>query len=785
MTFLNGLLAFGAAAFTIPLLIHLLHRNRVVTVDWGAMHLLQFSRNVNAKRVQWQQLLLLFLRCLLPILLALAMSRPLFQSWLATTGPAPISIAILIDDSMSMFARDNTGQVNKDLDETNLLAGRTTRFAKACSAAIEILGGLPAGSNAAVLLSGTKPETIDGQVPDELAIQLEQLINRTVPAGELDLENSLRLALDWLAKSQHPRRQMVVVSDYQTNDWSKLSKESTFELVELIKKQDVVPEFAMVNIAPTRDEKQSNLSIDSILSSPSTVASGQECIVNTTIGNHGDQDYSNVPIAVYANDIEIDRQHISLPANTTALVRSRWAPKHLGDQLLRSQILRDDWLAADNTSSSVLVVKEPMQILLVDGDRKKEPMQSETDFLRLALSPFSILHGEKGDMVITKSVQPQELSELLLKAARVVCLCNVAEVPEPQQRWLRDFVNEGNGLIVFLGDRVRIDQYQSWPSVANGGLRIANLAGRNSLKSTDNGPETRLNTQQIEFVPIRDMSPLSLASLAKARFESRVLFSLDPAAMLAPFSASVAVRFEDNQPWLLQTNLGNGRCLWVSTSCDDDDSNLPSRTAFLPLIQKLAAYAAQVEPPDRQLTSGSEWSASISPKTIDSSKSSPGTIQVARPDKKSDIVQMEEGHRFHFNDTRLLGPYIATGLTESDSTTSGLAPTEPMEEMSSAIFALNRTLVCVKSDVMKSSTESQWQPLSSKEMADLAKTWNARFSNSSVELLDSTRSVWHGREIWTWLWTALVICFLAEIALEQRLSPRSHATRQSRGQGVS
>ena len=156
-----------------------------------------------------------------------------------------------------------------------------------------------------------------------------------------------------------------------------------------------------------------------------------------------------------------------------------------------------------------------------------------------------------------------------------------------------------------------------------------------------------------------------------------------------------------------------------------------------------------------------------------------------RPDKKSDIVQMEEGHQFHFNDTRLLGPYIATGLTESDSTTSGLAPTEPMEEMSSAIFALNRTLVCVKPDVMKSSTESQWQPLSSKEMADLAKTWNARFSNSSVELLDSTRSVWHGREIWTWLWTALVICFLAEIALEQRLSPRSHATRQSRGQGVS
>lgn len=784
MTFLNGLLAFGAAAFTIPLLIHLLHRNRYVTLDWGAMHLLQFSRSVSAKRVQWQQLLLLFLRCLLPILLALAMSRPLFQSWLSTNGPTPLSIAILIDDSMSMFARDTTGPTNKNSEDTNLLAGRTPRFAKACSAAIEILAGLPEGSNATVLLSGTKPETMSGQVPEELAVQLEQLMDRTVPAGELDLESSLRLALDWLSKSQNTRRQLVVVSDYQTKDWSKLSNESTIELVELIKKQDVVPEFAMLNIAPTRDEKPSNLSIDSVLSAPSIVAAGQECVVNTTIGNHGDQDCNDVPIAVYANDVEIDRQRISLPANTTAIVRSRWAPQQLGDQLLRSQILRDDLLAADNMLSSVLVVQEPMQILLVDGDRKSEPMQSETDFLRLALSPFSILHGEKGDLFITKSIQPNELSEPLLNAARVVCLCNVAELSEPQQRWLRDFVDKGNGLMVFLGDRVRIDQYQSWASVAQGGLKIANLSDRSSVKSVDNGPETRLNTQQIEFVPIRGISPLSLASLANARFESRVPFSLDPAATLAPFSASVAVRFEDNQPWLLQTNLGLGRCLWISTSCDDDDSNLPSRTAYLPLIQKLAAYAARVEPPDRQITSGSEWSAKISSKTVVSSESSPRTIQVMRPDKKTAIVQMEEGQRFHYQDTRLLGPYIATGLAESVSSAVDLRPPEPMEETRSDGFALNRTLICVKPDISESFSESQLQPLTSQEMVDLAKTWNASISNSSADLLNSTRSGWHGREIWTWLWTALIICFLAEIVLEQRLSPRLQSMRQSREQGV-
>ena len=35
MTFLNGSLAFGALAFAIPLIIHILNRSRFRTVEWG------------------------------------------------------------------------------------------------------------------------------------------------------------------------------------------------------------------------------------------------------------------------------------------------------------------------------------------------------------------------------------------------------------------------------------------------------------------------------------------------------------------------------------------------------------------------------------------------------------------------------------------------------------------------------------------------------------------------------------------------------------------------------
>jgi len=60
-----------------------------------------------------------------------------------------------------------------------------------------------------------------------------------------------------------------------------------------------------------------------------------------------------------------------------------------------------------------------------------------------------------------------------------------------------------------------------------------------------------------------------------------------------------------------------------------------------------------------------------------------------------------------------------------------------------------------------------------KEISVIATASKATVSASSKDFLANTRPDWYGREIWTWIWTALVVCFLAEMALEQSLSPRS------------
>jgi len=81
MTFLNGILAFGAIAALVPLLIHLLNRSRFKVVAWGAIHLLESVLRKNRKQVQLEQIILLIIRCIIPILLALALARMVVTEW--------------------------------------------------------------------------------------------------------------------------------------------------------------------------------------------------------------------------------------------------------------------------------------------------------------------------------------------------------------------------------------------------------------------------------------------------------------------------------------------------------------------------------------------------------------------------------------------------------------------------------------------------------------------------------------------------------------------------------
>ena len=104
MTFLNAALLAGALALAIPILIHLFHKSRFEVVKWGAMHLLEAVIRTNQRRIRIEQLILLAIRCAIPVLLALAMARPVWQGAQKLLGEAKTSTVVLLDNSYSMAA---------------------------------------------------------------------------------------------------------------------------------------------------------------------------------------------------------------------------------------------------------------------------------------------------------------------------------------------------------------------------------------------------------------------------------------------------------------------------------------------------------------------------------------------------------------------------------------------------------------------------------------------------------------------------------------------------------
>lgn len=774
MTFLNGLLAFGAAAFAVPLLIHLLHRGRSTTVDWGAMHLLIGTKSSNSRRIQWQQILLLLLRCMIPILLALAMSRPLIPSWQSKGGQTVVSLALILDDSTSMFAQvaEKQGQ------------GTATRFSQACLAASRILRGLPSGSIGSVFLGGATPEKLPSQNPDELANQLERLASRKVPSGALNLPDSMQDAGKWLADSPHSRRQIIVISDMQSNEWAREQRVAGLEIGDWLSQQNVAPDLALLHLGADRTNRTSdNLFVELIRVNASLTSMDKEAPIVTVISNTGDTDCDSISVVLLDNDFEIDRQLVSVAANSKSTILSRWTPKKAGDHVLKVQILRDDDLMADNSLSVVSHAFEPIGVVLVDGDRNVLAMQSETDFMKIALSPFAVSQRDRKDSFATTVIGPDELNEKVLEGCRVLCLCNVTNLTPPQLATVHAFVRRGNGMLTFLGDRVVAEAYQAWPTLNSDGVRLGSI-GKREPTNVEAKPEddsrvekssAHLNVRKTDFFPIRELSKASQGTLEKIEFKFRHLLELESKCQEPPFGASVAVEFEDGQPWIVEANLGQGRCLWISTAIDDDDSNLPTKSVFVPLVQRLVAYAAQLQSTKGNMAVGTTWTihADIHKK-----------LTLAKPDGTFDSIETNDVGRVDLPLMRLLGNFIVRPVVVAEKQQQNEVSTANQElkdvsgELQTEIYAASVSQFGLEPK-NEPSQESRLEYLKQQEVAKLATNWDASWAATVDELFASSQRKWFGREIWFWIWTALLICFLAEIALEQWLSPRLRGRRAS------
>ena len=106
MSFVTPLLLGGAALVAVPIVLHLVMRQKPRQMEFPALRFIKKKEETNRRQLRLRHLLLLLLRCAAIALFALALARPSIQSTsLMADQEAPVAAALLFDTSPRMQYR--------------------------------------------------------------------------------------------------------------------------------------------------------------------------------------------------------------------------------------------------------------------------------------------------------------------------------------------------------------------------------------------------------------------------------------------------------------------------------------------------------------------------------------------------------------------------------------------------------------------------------------------------------------------------------------------------------
>ena len=526
---LAPLFLLGLGTLVVPVIVHLIHRHKRESIPFPSLMFIQRIPYKDVRRQQLRHKLLFAIRCLALILLALAFARPFLENATEATAAdiAGREVVILLDRSHSMRFGD-----------------RWQRGVEQARARLDLLGPL---DRATVVLFAETAEVTG-----------ENAIERAEPtAGGTRYGSALQLAGRILSESEQPEREVVLITDFQRSGWDRVS--------------DVrLPGGTIVTAVDLSEDETHNISLP-FVSLRQEVLSGREWVsVTTRVVNGGERQVVGLRVALVLNGQELQSHTVTVdPLGSTAVT---FSPVLLPEGVSRGAVTAGtDALAQDNTAVFVLSPSNSLSALILESSDARE---NQSLFLSRALE----IGDRPSFRVDVRPLREFRLSDL---DGRSVLVLNDAPLPGGRagQR-IREFVENGGGLLVVLGER---NGPQTWP--ANVVDLLPGVVG--ARVDLDRGPIT-MSTMEYGN-PVFDVfsAPRSGDFSAAKFFRYRDLTVDDPQSVLA--------RYSDGQVALAEKRFGDGIVLvWTSTA-DTYWNDLALQPVFLPFVHRMMRYLAGYE----------------------------------------------------------------------------------------------------------------------------------------------------------------------------------------------
>jgi hypothetical protein len=409
----------GLVAVAIPIIAHLLRRQKLPKQTLPTIAFLHRIHATRAARLRVVDMLLLVTRALLVLALVLVAAAPyrIAQSSLLDRQHA---LAIVFDDSLSMAA---------------IHEGKTL-IERAADSSTQQLRKLPEGSEVSVVLSGRPPRVwVRRRSELEMVEGVFDEIDPRSTRGDA-LCDGVRTAVELLLESELSDRRLLVLSDFTPGthaeecEWPTRGIRVGFETVSTPNPDN--RRIASVEVVGERDSAE-GLRLDVQIAGTATQAQQ-----NVRLRQKGQETYRT---SVRPSDDGGEAMLSIRPGSTDAVVELQLDP--------------DDVLPADNVRG-VLLGSDTVHVLLVDGDPHPDPRKRETAFLSHALGVAPRI----GRSFAVETLDAQDLSESAIIRSDVLVLAN-ATLDEKWLPLIQRFVSGGGSLWVTAGDRINPRAYGS------------------------------------------------------------------------------------------------------------------------------------------------------------------------------------------------------------------------------------------------------------------------------------------------------------------------------------
>jgi hypothetical protein len=477
------LMAAGAAATSIPIVIHLLNKRKFRVIVWAAMDFLLAAQKRNARRLRFQRWLLLAVRCLALLVIAAGIAQLILQS--KTFGEflgEQRAVLLLWDDSYSTAFQSPAANAGT-ADRTAFERGRRllTEYVQKAKPSDKLLllrtSRLASGAGGAEVKPTTDHDLILSQLraaaPSDAATDLPTAFEQAAAILK-DLESSTRT------------RQVVLVTDFsnssihdpstpgnrgatgrpQTSGGGSLGLSGD----RLKKAADGLRAHATeFRVRGVGDPAQVNMAVTDLRPRRPAVVANAPADVDVTVFNATNTPQIDVPLTLLLDGVVAASEKLpKIDPGATLITTARVNIPSVGRHLIEAR-LPGDLLPVDDSRRLLVNARREIPILLVDGNPGDGRASYGSAAYLWAAYAFPA-DNKPASAFAPKIITELDLPTTPLATYDVAILSDTADPPPAVRENLRKFVDAGGLLMIFPGPRTNAQRMNE--ALGDAGARL-------------------------------------------------------------------------------------------------------------------------------------------------------------------------------------------------------------------------------------------------------------------------------------------------------------------------